>query len=283
MKRVKFIPMILVFSLLAGCATAKPTEGITAEPDPTEILSSVTPELLPTNTPEPTATIQPTATIDADPTVYDNFENPANDGFFNQGQWRLSGNAPTPVAQQKDGVLMFSDEDKQENTATVLVAKNFDGFQIESPMFFESDLMLSPDSSRGEISLTLYALDVSPDWLAKCFIQDHDKHGANCMHASWDEGLSGNYDAYFRLITPGDWHHFRIEVDPETMNFTYYIDGIISGKGIPLDAERLRGAKFQVVIGINKSTADQPVFGYVDNVRIGTIAPQQILRTITKL
>jgi len=93
------------------------------------------------------------------------------------------------------------------------------------------------------------------------------------MHASWDEGLSGDYDSFYRKITPGDWHTFRIEIDPETMEFTYYIDGVISGRGIPLDAERLRGAEFQVVIGINQSTAAQPVFGYADNIRIGSIIP----------
>jgi hypothetical protein len=44
----------------------------------------------PTNTPVPTATPQPTPTMDADPTVYDNFNNPANDGSFNQSQWEYA-------------------------------------------------------------------------------------------------------------------------------------------------------------------------------------------------
>jgi hypothetical protein len=273
MKKAKLLFFILVFSLVAGCVSEKPTEVIQAESSPTEMPPSVTPEPLPTNTPQPTDTPEPTATIDADPAVYDNFSNPANDDFFNQGQWRLSGNASPPVVQQKDGVIMFSDEGEQEYTATVLVAKNFDGFQIESPMYFEVDLMLSPESGPGGISLTLYGLDISPDWSAKCFIQYYDKHGANCMHASWDEGLSGEYDSFYRTITPGDWHNFRIEIDPETMEFTYYIDGVISGRGIPLDVERLRGAEFQVVIGISKSTVDQPVVGFADNIRIGPIMP----------
>ena len=273
MNKANFLFVILVFLLITGCGTAEPTEVIKAQPSPTEIPPSVTPEPLPTNTPEPTATIQPTATIDADPAVYDNFENPENDGFFNQGQWRLSGNNSNPNVQQMDGVIMFSDGGEQENTATVLVAKNFDGFQIESPMFFEADLMLSPDSGPGDVNLTLYALDISPDWFAKCFIQRYDAHGANCMHASWDEGLSGGYDAFYRNITPGTWHHFRIEVDPQTMQFTYYIDDARSGKNVPLDAERLQDAKFQVVIGIYKNTVDQPVFGSIDNVKIGSIMP----------
>jgi hypothetical protein len=273
MKKIKFLFVVLVFLLTTGCASESPTEVMGGEPSPTDVPASITPKPLPTNTPEPTATVQPTATIDADPAVFDNFENPANDGFFNQGQWRLSGNAPSPSVQQKDGELIFSDEGGQENTATVLVAKSFDGFEIKVPMYFEVDLMLSPESGPGDISLTLYGLDISPDWFAKCFVQFYDKHGANCMHASWDEGVSGGYDAYYRNITPGDWHTFRIEIDPQTMEFTYYIDGAMSGRNIPRDAERLTGAKFQVVIGILKATPDQPVFGFVDNVRIGPIMP----------
>ena len=271
--KIKFIFFVLVTTMLMGCASEKQPQP---EVIPTESISpsTNTPEPPPTETSVPTKTPLLTATIDADPAVYDNFENPANDELFNQGQWRLSGNASAPVVQQKDGKIMFSDEgDEQEYTATVLVAKNFDGFKIESPMYFEADLMLSAESGPGDVSITLYGLDISPDWFSKCFIQFYDEHGANCMHASWDEGLSGDYDSYYRKITPGDWHNFRIEIDPETLEFTYYIDNVLSGKDIPLDAEKLRGANFQVVIGISKSTVEQPVFGYIDNVKIGALAP----------
>lgn len=272
MKKTNLLLLVMALLLLAGCGTTASPEITQAEqPNSTEIPPTETPEPLPTNTPEPTITVLPTATIDVDPTVYDNFENPANDGFFNQGQWRLSGNASAPVVQQEDGIIKFSDEGEQEHTATVLVAKNFDGFKIKSPMYFEADLMLSPDSGSGDISITLYGLDISPEWFSKCFIQHYDKYGANCMHASWDDGLSENYDAYFRLITPGDWHNFRIEVDPATMEFTYYIDGVMSGRGVPTNAELLRDAEFQVVIGISKATVGEPVFGFIDNVKIGSI------------
>jgi hypothetical protein len=170
-------------------------------------------------------------------------------------------------------MIMFSDEGNQEFTATVLVARNFDGFQLDSPMYFQADLMLSPESGPGDVNLSLYGLDISPDWFAKCFIQYTDEQGANCMHASWDAGLNGDYSAFYRKITPGHWHTFRIEVRPETMEFAYYIDGVLSGKGVPLDAERLRGAEFQVVVGIDKNTPDGAVIGFADNVRIGAITP----------
>ena len=271
--KIKFLFFVLVTTILIGCASEKLPQP---EVISTESISpsTNTPEPLPTETSVPTEPPQPTATIDVDPSLYDNFENPANDEFFNQGQWRLSGNASAPVVQQKDGKIMFSDEgNEQEYTVTVLVAKNFDGFKIETPMYFEADLMLSAESGPGNISLTLYGLDISPDWSSNCFIEFNDKHGANCMHASWDEGLSGDYDSYYRKITPGDWHNFRIEVDPETMEFTYYIDDVLSGRDVPVDAERLQDADFQVVIGISKSTAEQPVFGYADNIKIGTLVP----------
>ena len=58
-----------------------------------------------------------------------------------------------------------------------------------------------------------------------------------------------------------------VELKNNDYSFTYYIDGQLAGSHVPIDAEKLENAKYDISIGVtgNKIT------GYVDDVRIGEI------------
>jgi tetratricopeptide (TPR) repeat protein len=228
----------------------------------------------PTSTPTPTRTLRPTptpsATIDADPTVYDNFNNPANDGSFNQSQWTYWSDPPNQIAQQ-DGILRVTQEREKPGQGTRLVARKYNYATLNTSTFFEARLMLSPDKHAGNVQLHLNNdadLPVGETWFSECNI---DGSGwANCFDTAWSLQEEQNYNFYDvggKSVGYGTWHTFRIEVDPASMTFTYYIDGQMTGSHVPVDAEEIKKAKFTLAIGVYGGE----VTGYIDDVRIGQI------------
>jgi outer membrane protein assembly factor BamD (BamD/ComL family) len=221
----------------------------------------VPPTATPTRTPQPTLT--PTATIDVDPTVYDNFNNPANDGSFNQGQWRywFAPPANSQVAQQ-DGILIVTKSAGSESPE--LAARKYHRVTLNNKTFFESKLMLSPDKHEGSARFKLHADLLGGFWFSECSI---GRDGwASCYDRTWPQGEHG-YQSESKSVGYGAWHTFRIEVDPAMMAFTYYIDGQIMGSHVPVDAEKLKKARFTLVTGVYGGE----VTGYIDDVRVGPV------------
>jgi len=231
---------------------------------------TATPTAAPTRTPLPTPT--PTATIDADPTVYDNFNNPVDEGSYNKGLWRpwgwwgQEGQVAYQVAQQ-NGVLIVTQEGEEPGPCIRLGARKYDSFTLNAPTFLEASLMLGPDKFAGDVRLQLHAdLPGGKWWHSVCNI--HGYGGANCYDGPSPKEEGHWYDVGSKPVDLGTWHTFRIEVDPATMTFTYYVDSQMGGSNVPVDAEKLKKAIFQPVIGVCGSE----VTGYIDDVRIGQTA-----------
>jgi hypothetical protein len=204
--------------------------------------------------------------MDADPTVYDNFNNPANDGSFNQSQWEYAY-APPPNSQvaQQNGRLIVTQESEIPGDCTRLAAyrKRFSPLSI--PTFFEAKLMVSPDKFDGGVRLDLSAeLPGGGMWGSGC---GGGYYGTNCSDGPWPEEEGHSYDTGGRPVDWVTWHTFRIEVDPATMTFTYYIDGQMAGSHVPVDAEKLKKARFTFVTGV----CGKEITGYIDDVRIGPV------------
>jgi hypothetical protein len=92
-------------------------------------------------------------------------------------------------------------------------------------------------------------------WAITCTLNDHN-------------GVI--YSAEQKPVDYGMCHTFRIEIDPDTMTFTYYLDGQVIGSHVPDDAEKLKKAKFVPHMGI-WNDSQEAVIGYVDDVRVGPI------------
>jgi hypothetical protein len=237
--------------------TATHTATPTREPTPTWTPS-------PSHTPRPTATATPT--ISADPAVYDNFDNPAHDGAFNHDRWKYWG-TPQGVAIQQDGVVMLAQNVDEPHHNTWLIARHYDHVRLQSPTYFEASLMLSP-GGRGHacaVTLKLYAdLPEGGSWWADCHVGDGD---AGCTDSNWPAQDLHEYRTLHKPVGPGTWHVLRIEMDPATMGFSYYIDGEPIGSHVPVDAAELRDAAYWLTIG----AYGEAVTGYVDDVRIGPL------------
>jgi len=220
-------------------------------PTPT---STSTPVLA--NTPSPTKTPRPTpapsATIDADPTVYDNFNNPANDGFFDLGLWL---GTPGSKFEQRSGVLIVKGQEGADNTE--LLASRYQGIVLTNPIFLEGKLKISSERNKGNIHLQIRY----PGWFAQCGI---DGNMAFCGDTIWPPVEGHSWSPPNKTVQYDEWHTFRIEVEPPTMIFTYYIDGQKLGSHVPVDSEKFKNKALELPIGVIGD-----VTGYVDDIRIG--------------
>lgn len=247
-------PPILV---ITGTPTSEPTE--TATPEPT-----VTPTSPPISTPSPTP--EPTATIDADPTVYDNFNNPAYNGSFNRNQWIIFNDEMGQVTQQH-GVLRVLYESARQQNGVGLRAANYAG-SIQVPTFFEAKLRMEEPRQEGWVYLFV-GLDLSTSDFSDCTLAYGDSLNGwiGCGYVYQDDSSfrPDGWEADY-----GIWHTVRIEIDPDTMTFTYYINGLLFGSYTSPHAEVLRDAMFNLDIGVH-APSGRPLVGYIDDVRIGRI------------
>lgn len=224
--------------------------GIGIYPQPPRIIDPTTP------TPMPQTNVM----------IYDNFDNPAFDGSFDQNQWRYVNN-PSNQIVQKDGVLIVT-----RNSGPLgegLAPHSYYFVTLDYPTFFEAELLQSPDENLGDVGIGVYA-HTSPGnenfWFSKCNI---DTGWAHCGDTVWPprQAQGENYDVGGKYVDYGTWHRFRIEIMPDSMAFTYYIDDKVVGSHVPIDAEKLKKALLVFTIGVygEKTT------GHFDNVKIGPI------------
>jgi hypothetical protein len=205
--------------------------------------------------------------------MYDDFNNPANNGDFDQDQWVYWSDPPNQIAQQ-DGVLTIIQVDKPASD-TALAPSKYPAFKPNSPILFEAKLMLDTEQHAGHVYLSLNTTLPSGElWWSACQIDSYSfdsSAAANCHDTAWQgESPRRTHNVKIKPVDYGTWHKFRIELDPAMMTFTYYIDDQIVGSHIPVDAEALKNAQFALLIGIWGSSSD-PLIGYIDDVRIGPI------------
>lgn len=199
--------------------------------------STYTPTPTPTRTPSPTPT--PTPTIDADPSVYDNFNNPANDGSFNGGRWHLDNTEGVCEIEQHKGNLVFSvrnTSSSQGAGCSLGGPKAVLGNQLQ---LFETKMKISSEV-KGD---TLVNMSMSSDGFT-------GGGWFECGLASYSAGAT----AYFGISThngtvrefwkqnPAEYNHWytiRYEVKPSTMEVSCFVENILIGKVIPKDASRL--------------------------------------------
>ena len=226
----------------------------------------------PSPTPQATVALVAPSTpmMGADPTVYDNFNNPANEGSYDKGLWRLWADQDQ-VAQQ-DGAMVFRQQGKPNEGADLAAFKYYE-IPLDRPTFFEARLMLDPDVNAGNVHLELYT-ELSPDeeWYTACSISNWEGEASGgCLSEAIPYRQEGSsYESEWVPVQLGSWHTVRTEVDPATMTFSYFIDGQFVGSHTPLDADRLKEARFTLLIGIYAHSADA-LTGYVDDVRVGPV------------
>ena len=190
--------------------------------------------LLPSTTPAvavPGSTIYPTPLSNTHETVlsiYDDFNKLSYENSFDRSKWDFEGASLDQAAQQNSIMVLRQANATPSSPNTRLYSREYKDAPLESPMVFETKMMLSPDEHDGSIGFqVLFFLPSGEIWSAGCTIIEEGPWALCSESASWAE--SHFYEAEREPTDWGKWHTFRIEIDPEMMMFSYYIDGEMKG------------------------------------------------------
>lgn len=196
--------------------------------------------------------------------MYDDFNNPAYDGNYNMNLWEKP--AMTGSVVQHDGMLAFSQATLGE--ATGLQARSYKNMTLQSPIFFETKLRLDPDQDAGNVMMGPCCGDLDVNCM---LISDGAQQKASCWLSWKGAGLETYPNRSGKLIAPGSWHTFRIEFDPATRVFKFFMDYEQLGTYTALPMQ-LEGERPSFMLRLHKQQGVPAVLkGYFDDVRIGPL------------
>jgi hypothetical protein len=204
------------------------------------------------------------------PSVYDDFNNSAYDGSFDQNLWLQYFGVRDDMVQQ-DGILDVTKRSNQEGW-TELKARNYDHVQIATPTYFEATMKIDPEEGFGSVYLFIFTDDISNGggWKAMCQISA-DAY-ISCFEEAWemDDATNYSYNSFISPVEYGEWQTLGINFDPSTVTFSYYRNGEMVNSHIPYNAEILKNGVWSLVIGVGGDQVTE-YNGYFDEVRIGQV------------
>jgi tetratricopeptide (TPR) repeat protein len=193
----------------------------------------------------------------------DDFNNSAYDGSYNSGLWEKPKTTGTAV--QGDGVLALTQS--ASDSITELYARSYRDLSLQSSIYFEAKLRLDPNT--GPVSLLMGPCCGVLDTNCQLLSVDGIHQSAQCWQ-NWSGSPLETYPPGSEPITPGSWHTFRIEFDPVTRVFTFFIDN--QQVGATTAAPQLRGDPSDFALRVHKLDGSAAAaIGYVDDVRIGPL------------
>ncbi len=200
---------------------------------------------------------------------YDDFNNPAFDGFYNPIKWQFWGDSNYFNMQQQSGVMILTSTNAPAERDTVMVASAPLERTLQQVQRFQARLKISSDTNNTGAKIQIMAEDIGAVgryWWASC---DLTKYGSEaylgCSIASSTEGE-------YHQGGPAQvdrWYTMRIEVDPNTARFCFYQDDSLLGCHTPNDAAALKVASnFTARIGAWNGEANPTGTLYFDDVYI---------------
>ena len=216
-----------------------------------------------TSTPRPPTATQAKSGY-ADPTMYDDFDNVAYNDKVNNTLWAFEEFTSSRRVTQANGSSIFS-VSELNNCASIAV--NEDSKPITNPMFIEARMRLDPDTtvSGTDLGITFNA----EDGHSVCSIfPGQDTQEVSC----WSRYFGVDQRRINVGIVRGTWHILRIEVYPETMQFSYLVDGEEIGAYIPRNGKPLKSLDYTIIARLCNwgGYAQNPV-GYMDYFKVGPL------------
>ena len=265
------IPLALIILLgawqLLGLGKGSALPVPTATPSPTASLppmASVTPALLPTETRTAVPTPPGGILFAAD------FSDPAYDGAFDTNQWAFpSYYRFYTVIKQENGAVVFSrlpadgEEDGQIQTKASWSVGEFSYVEAKFKVSGEHE------GNGGNLNIAMALPSNSPDiWYTTCGISlDDPRPYLWCIQVSSGQPPY-DYDRTLRSMEYDRWYTVRIEMDPQTAELSFYVDGQLLDRWQPDDVEWLMQQKLILITGASAAKGTG-MTGYVDDVKIG--------------
>lgn len=211
--------------------------------------------------------------------LYDDFNNPAFDGAYNPIKWRFWGSGNYFSVRQQDGVLQVS------NTPGTPATIGLDlplAMPLERTLRqmqrFQAKLKLSNGTSGTGAKIQIMRDINGSGWWAQCSLSVYDRFSPyfGCDITNY---TPGNYHAEYGASWPDSldfdtWYTARIDIDPNTVQVCFYLDGNLLDCHIPSQAHTLKTATNLIpLIGSWNGQASATGVRYFDDVYITPAGP----------
>jgi hypothetical protein len=148
----------------------------------------------------------------------------------------------------------------------MLISKKFNSFLLNAPITYEARMKLSSTAHTGAVDMKI-GTDINGGyWDTECNLAASASDSMALAYCWAGTGKGGEYSPQSKYVNFDTWHTFRIEIDPDTMKITYYIDSDMVGSFTPDKADELRKSRYYVVLGVHSVTTS--ITGYIDDVKI---------------
>jgi endo-1,4-beta-xylanase len=219
---------------------------------------------------------------DSSLTRYDGFEASFANDAYDDRLWSPSVFSDrffkSAILQQHGRLGMAASGDSSYGWVD-LYPRQLGNFRLQDKNVFETQLGICPSSGTGDVRIGIYSNLGSPEepktWSAVCSINRYSsRYQARCSDWVFPDEEGRTFATEWQAIEAGRWYTVRIEIDPGTMTISYFIDGVMVGRHVPMDAYYLKSNdNFHFTVGLWKPGRASPIVGLADNVRIGKIGP----------
>jgi serine/threonine protein kinase len=210
--------------------------------------------------------------LSGDSALYDDFENPAFEGQLNTELWEPWETIDNCQAAQEEGVLRFS---CTRPDGSGLNALRYQGAAFGQVSFVEARLNLDSEMQAERGAVTLLLASSLANW-AECSLYNGAEQGQAQLSCGVASDRSGTFTEEYNVAAPATtydtWHTVRIEINPDSGEFAFFVDGQRIGAHVPAQAEALKTAQFDAELQVYLENGSL-VTGYFDDVRIGRAEP----------
>jgi serine/threonine protein kinase len=189
----------------------------------------------------------PTSNTHASPKILleDHFDIQKFNGSYNGLLWSCDGCLPNLVFQQ-DGVFNINISSSSETTSRDL--RSINSWTYAQVGYIQARLKLSnyKGSRHADVHAQLWADFQDYQWWTSCDVlmesSSSDKGFFNCHDGRiYTNGSSTNdYSTSLIPVNTNEWQTVRIEIEPETFQLNYYLNGELIGERVPSDADKLK-------------------------------------------
>jgi PKD repeat protein/sugar lactone lactonase YvrE len=209
--------------------------------------------------------------------LYDDFSNPAYNGFYNPIKWRFWGDPSYFNMQQQNGAMVLTTTgNAPAERDTVLVASMPLYRTLRQVQRLQARLRISPDANNWGAKVQVSSDDLGVPgltwWNASC---DLVRYGNGTPSIGCGVGSSAGGEYGFGFPAEANrWYTARIEIDPATAQICFYLDAALQGCHTPSYASALKNAtNLTARIGAWNGQANPTGTLYFDDVYITPAGP----------
>lgn len=211
----------------------------------------------------------------SDPALFDDFNSPVHDGAFDETRWGYSSELELTDlnAHQENGALKFDRTSYSSEVDRVLFARAPRSIPLGDLGYFEAKLRLGSDVTGilAFVKIQLTTDLISEGWWTQCRLNGYGSRSPDFVCDAFTHENGDFVNEFLSEATPinyDTWYTVRIQIDRNSGQIDYLLDGEKVGTYVPQTPETLMASKTTAQIGVWQQ-ANSSVIGYVDDVLLG--------------